>query len=111
VDIPSPYASGPTHVVYGLENTDDAFRIIVETSHRCYDVFRVPVELLERNPDGEEMILLDLAPEELAHTHDGPPDDNRPTCPVCHYPGWQEDEAYEAQRLLDLAQWHDGGSA
>ena len=45
---------------------------------------------------------LALEPGDLAHSHDGPPDDRIPDCPVCHYPGWQEDEIYEAQRLIAL---------
>ena len=57
VDIPSPYAWCATHTVYRLENTDDAFRIIVETSHRCYDVFRVPVEMLKHNPDIDDAMV------------------------------------------------------
>ena len=52
-------------------------------------------------------LTLDLAPDDRVHNHDGPPDDSIPTCPVCHYPGWHEDEAYEAQRLRDLARWRE----
>lgn len=44
-----------------------------------------------------------MTPDDLQHNHTGPPDDTQPTCPVCHYPGWEADEAYEAQRLQDLA--------
>lgn len=39
-DIPSPYAWGPTHVVY---HDPKHWRVIVvETRHKTYDVFKVP---------------------------------------------------------------------
>ena len=40
-DIPSPYAYSPEHVVY--EDEKGRFVFIVETSHKRYDVFVVPV--------------------------------------------------------------------
>ncbi len=43
-DIPSPYAYSPTHVVYRTDTEAQLYVIIVETSHRCFDVFAVPVE-------------------------------------------------------------------
>jgi hypothetical protein len=39
-DIPSPYASGPNHLVYNWRGRPI---ITVETAHRCYDVFEVPI--------------------------------------------------------------------
>ena len=39
-DIPSPYASGPDHLVF---SDPDHWRVIVvETKHKTYDVFKVP---------------------------------------------------------------------
>ena len=42
-DIPSPYRYSPTHAVYEWR---EKHVIIVETSHRCYDVFEVPAARL-----------------------------------------------------------------
>lgn len=38
-DIPSPYASGPTHIVWSDPKRGNV--IIVETSHKNYEVFSV----------------------------------------------------------------------
>ena len=38
-DIPSPYASGPTHMVYRHHNGTKVF--IVETKHKHYEVFKI----------------------------------------------------------------------
>ena len=40
--IPSPYAYSPTHQV--LRHSSGRLVIIVETTHRCYDVFAVDAE-------------------------------------------------------------------
>lgn len=47
-DIPSPYRYSPDHQVYGYK---DGYIIIVETAHRCFDVFAVPPELLRSEPE------------------------------------------------------------
>lgn len=43
-DIPSPYAFGPTHIVW--QHIERGPIVIVETAHRCYDVFAVPAEMI-----------------------------------------------------------------
>jgi hypothetical protein len=42
-DIPSPYASSPTHLVY--RDPTHGPVIVVETRHKTYDVFAVPPAL------------------------------------------------------------------
>lgn len=43
-DIPSPYVSSPDHLVFSWQGKPV---IIVETSHRCFDVFAVPAEMVQ----------------------------------------------------------------
>lgn len=43
-EIPSPYAYCPYHIVYAYKGIQHI--VIIETSHKCYDVFSVPSALL-----------------------------------------------------------------
>jgi len=51
-DIPSPYAYSPTHSVY-YDTTSRRYVVIVETSHKCYDVFVVPPSLWRERTDND----------------------------------------------------------
>lgn len=46
--IPTPYASGPTHIVWAWGGTPV---VIAETSHKVYDVFRVDGPLGPKEED------------------------------------------------------------
>jgi hypothetical protein len=50
-DIPSAYASGPTHLVFA--DPKHTGIIVVETRHKTYDVFAVPPELTVFATDAE----------------------------------------------------------
>lgn len=45
VDIPSPYAYSPDWHVWFHEILGSV--VIIETSHRCFDVFEVPRDMIE----------------------------------------------------------------
>jgi hypothetical protein len=49
-DIPSPYAYSPVHSVY-YDTIAKRHVVIVETSHKCYDVFAVPLSLWRDRTD------------------------------------------------------------
>jgi hypothetical protein len=65
-DIPSPYAYSPTHVVYHDPKRGDVF--IVETSHKRYDVFRVPanVTIYRTDADATKAKLTEIADRAVA---------------------------------------------
>jgi hypothetical protein len=51
-DIPSPYAYSPTHTVY-YDTIARRYVVIVETSHKCYDVFVAPNTLWRERTDND----------------------------------------------------------
>jgi len=98
-DIPSPYASAPTHLVYRHEGR---YVILVETAHRRYDVFLVPARLLEEASARQSIttalrVLNDVMDEDgmacwvdsalLEETnpfsHQSGPNGCQGTCPAC----------------------------
>jgi len=58
--IPSPYASGPDHIVY--RDSQERLVFVVETAHKTYDVFQVPsgTKLFEYLPDDSKQYDIEV---------------------------------------------------